>query len=294
MRQTGIAGVRRLISRPTAVKNDAASTRWGLPSLYTVVWNGLDALLMVLCATVAVRFWTPTHGAVSSLHTWHMAIEMEPAASISLLGWFIFCYLFLSNSYGLYRSMHNRSRLNELRLTVQACLIAGLILCGTIYLSRTEAVSRLVVMTTVAACCVALGTRRMVWRAVIQHRFEQGIDKRNVLVVGVGKTAQALRHHLESMHQLGYNFKGFISIGERVLEPLHSVVMGTMDNLLSVARANFVEEIFICAHTDRSELLALVDEASRYGISVRLVPDLYDGLTWNTQMEFIGHFPTVP
>jgi hypothetical protein len=27
---------------------------------------------------------------------------------------------------------------------------------------------------------------------------------------------------------------------------------------------------------------------------VRVIPDLYDGLAWNTPVEFIGQFPTIP
>jgi exopolysaccharide biosynthesis polyprenyl glycosylphosphotransferase len=129
---------------------------------------------------------------------------------------------------------------------------------------------------------------------VVRHRFEQGIDRRNVLIVGIGRTGQALRHHIESIRHLGYGFKGFVINNEAVPEPLRGAVLGDMNNLLAVARANFVEEIFICTHCDRNELLSLVEEASHYGISIRLVPDLYDGLTWNAQMEFVGHFPTVP
>jgi len=219
---------------------------------------------------------------------------MEPAESATMLAWFIVCFLYLSNSYGLYRSLHNRNGLTELRLTVQATFIAGLILCGTIYLSRSEAVSRLLVVITIGLTCFVLCTLRIIWRLIVRHRYEQGINTRNVLVVGIGRTAQALRHHLESIHHLGYVFKGFVTGNEVAPEPLREVVIGGIEDLIAIARSNFVEDIFICTHCDRSALLTLVEEASRYGINIRLVPDLYEGLTWNAQMEFIGHFPTVP
>jgi len=288
-------GSRRGVASRSMVAHHSGASRWGLPSLYNFVWSSVDILIITFCAMASARFWAVTDRSLGSLHTWHVAIQKEPTVSLTLLLWFIACYLFLSNSYGLYRSMNNRSRLNEFRLTVQACLNAGLILCGTIYLSRSEAVSRLIVITTVLACSFALGARRVVWRLAMQHRFDQGIDTRKVLIVGVDRTAQALRHHLESIRHLGYTFMGFVTAaGESAPEPLENVVVGSTDNLIELARANFAEEIFISGHYDRAELMDLVDDAARYGISVRLIPDLHDGLVWNAQMEFIGHFPTLP
>jgi exopolysaccharide biosynthesis polyprenyl glycosylphosphotransferase len=29
-------------------------------------------------------------------------------------------------------------------------------------------------------------------------------------------------------------------------------------------------------------------------VDLRLVPDIYDGLTWNSSIEYFGHFPTIP
>ena len=31
-----------------------------------------------------------------------------------------------------------------------------------------------------------------------------------------------------------------------------------------------------------------------YGIDLRVVPDMYDGLAWNSPIEYIGQFPTIP
>ncbi len=38
----------------------------------------------------------------------------------------------------------------------------------------------------------------------------------------------------------------------------------------------------------------MVEEARTFGIDVRVVPDLYDGLAWNAPVEYIGQFPTIP
>jgi exopolysaccharide biosynthesis polyprenyl glycosylphosphotransferase len=38
----------------------------------------------------------------------------------------------------------------------------------------------------------------------------------------------------------------------------------------------------------------LVHQAREAGVDIRVVPDLYDGLAWNSPIEYIGQFPTIP
>ena len=45
---------------------------------------------------------------------------------------------------------------------------------------------------------------------------------------------------------------------------------------------------------DKKLVIGMVEEARVAGIDVRVVPDLYDGLAWNAQVEYIGQFPTIP
>jgi exopolysaccharide biosynthesis polyprenyl glycosylphosphotransferase len=45
---------------------------------------------------------------------------------------------------------------------------------------------------------------------------------------------------------------------------------------------------------EKKLVIDLVEEARGYGIDVRVVPDLYDGLAWNAPVEYIGQFPTIP
>ena len=38
----------------------------------------------------------------------------------------------------------------------------------------------------------------------------------------------------------------------------------------------------------------MLDKARRHGVDLRVVPDMYDGLAWNSPIEYIGQFPTIP
>jgi exopolysaccharide biosynthesis polyprenyl glycosylphosphotransferase len=131
---------------------------------------------------------------------------------------------------------------------------------------------------------------------MLYRRFDRGQDTRNVLIVGTGPEAHALRHHLESIRHLGYTFKGFIEFpgtSSRIMSSTGDVV-GTLDTLFQHARKQFVDEILFTTQCERGIIQDVLDKARRHGVDLRVVPDMYDGLAWNSPIEYIGQFPTIP
>ena len=92
-------------------------------------------------------------------------------------------------------------------MVVQSTLTAGLVLCGTLYVTRNLAVSRLVVFMLVVLSAIFLCVRRAVWRRVIYKRYLDGIETRNIMIVGAGRVGHALRNHLESLQHLGFRLR---------------------------------------------------------------------------------------
>jgi exopolysaccharide biosynthesis polyprenyl glycosylphosphotransferase len=148
----------------------------------------------------------------------------------------------------------------------------------------------LLVLFTMVLLCL----RRAIWRKVVYSRYREGLETRNVLIVGAGRVAHALRNHLESLRHLGFRFKGFVALTEREAESGEADIIGDVRNCLSLARSLFVDEIFFSVPAEKKLVIALVEEARAIGIDVRVVPDLYDGLAWNAPVEYIGQFPTIP
>src|SRR6202021_2352147 len=152
----------------------------------------------------------------------------------------------ISRSLHLYTPTRLTSHLLEQRLSVQACLISGLLLTGTLYLIKGEEIPRSVVIFSIALLPVALSARRFVFRALLYQRFERGMNTRNVIIVGTGAEAHALRHHLQSIRQLGYIFKGFVQVPgvDTQLPGTTGVVLASLASLFSYSRKHFVDEIF--------------------------------------------------
>ena len=224
------------------------STRFGLfrrPSMTSIVWASLDLLTVIVAAILALRVRVALPPHVPALYVVPDLIRVVAAdAVLCTSAGLRLCLIFFTRSYGLYGPIQNRSGLHEQRMTVQAALTSGLLLCGTLYLFNGVAISRVVVALMVLFSTVLLCVRRAFWRRMVYNRFREGIETRNVLIVGAGRVGYALRNHLESLQHLGFRFKGFVALTEREAESGDADVIGDVRNCLSLARSLFVDEIF--------------------------------------------------
>ncbi|MGA3372600.1 MAG: sugar transferase [Terracidiphilus sp.] len=125
---------------------------------------------------------------------------------------------------------------------------------------------------------------------------------RNVLIVGTGPKAMALRYYLESIRHLGYRFKGFIAApgsgessgtGSR-FAPASGDVVGTLDMLFQHARKLFADEIFFTSPCEPGVVRDLLEQARAHCMDLRMVPEMRDGLSLDGPIEYVGQFPTIP
>ena len=258
----------------------------------------VDAVTIFVSAVVATLYHLKTGPIIGAKGFWHGTLFHGRSMGIllALLCGFAVSLLVISRRLNLYRPERLASLLHEQRLSVQACFTSGLLLTGTLYLVHAQDIPRSIVLMTVGLVTCTLSIRRIIYRIILYRRFERGIGTRNVLVVGTGPEAHALRHHLESIRHLGYTFKGFIdspSSGSRITSTSGDVV-GTLDTMFQHARKQFVDEIFFTTPCERGIVQEVLEKARIHGVDLRVVPDMYDGLAWNSPIEYIGQFPTIP
>ncbi len=264
------------------------------PSVASSVRASLDVLTVAVASLLALHFRVGTPANVPVLHVLPHLVRSSPNMLFVYVAWFGACVVFITRSYGLYGPIQNRSGLHEQRMTIQAVLTSGLLLCGTLFLSNGKEISRIVIALMVLFTVVLVCVRRAVWRSMVYRRLRAGINTRNVLIVGAGRVGHALRNHIESLQHLGFRFKGFIALTEREAESGDADVIGDVRNCLPLARSLFVDEIFFSVPGDKKLVIGMVEDARIAGIDVRVVPDMYDGLAWNARVEYIGQFPTIP
>lgn len=261
-------------------------------------WMLLDAVTVVGAAIFATLYEMHLSPFAGIEDFWRGTLIHGRSMGI-LLGFvtFFICALIVtSRRLHLYSPTRLGGFLHEQRLTFQACFTAGLLLTGTLYLVHAADIPRRIVVTTLILVVVALSLRRLIYRIFLYRRFERGLGTRNVLIVGTGPEAHALRHHVESIRHLGYSFKGFIDFPDTTSGYAASTgdVVGSLDTLFQHARKQFVDEIFFATPCERGVMQTVLEQARSHGVDLRVVPDMYDGLAWNSPIEYIGQFPTIP
>jgi len=270
------------------------------------LWIAADAITIVIAIALATIYDFHTGPIESARGYWQGTLIHGQSRSILLvllLG-FTLALIASSRRMHLYEPMRLTGFLHEQRLSAQACFTSGLLLTGALYLVHADDIPRSIVLIAVALVAVALGLRRLLYRVLLYRRYARGVGTRNVLIVGTGPEAHALRHHLESVPNLGYTFKGFIDVNDIDLNhrewprPESSTataeVVGTLETLFQHARKHFVDEIFVTTPRGREIVQGVLEQARVQRVNLRVVPDLYDGLAWNSPIEYIGQFPTIP
>lgn len=258
----------------------------------------LDAMTIVACAIVATLYRQhvgPIAGARGFLHG-TLIHGRSMSILLAFLCGFAVTLIVTSRRLKLYSPTRLSHALKEQLLSIQACLTSGLLLTGALYLVHAEDIPRSIVLVTVGLVTIALSLRRLVSRIMLYRSFDRGIGTRNVLIVGTGPEAIALRCYFESIRHLGYRFKGYIEApgcGAPYSAAAEDVV-GTLDTLFQHVGRQFVDEIFFTTPCERSVVDDVLKQARIFGVDLRVVPDMYNGLSFNSSIEYVGHFPTIP
>jgi len=283
----------------TAQRSEAAASRSigvvgarksASDAMIRAIWMLVDCVTVMMAATLAIVFRKGMHGNFLR----HSALQYNtPSVFFLYIAGFTLVLLLVNRSYGLYDGLLSRSGLREQRLSLEACLTAGLILAGALYLARQDTVSRAVVTSTIliAACLLAL--RRGIWRYIAYKRFERGINTRNVLIVGTGTAAVAVQNHLQRVRRLGFICKGFVRTESDPYSGIEGV-LGATSEIGRLVRQHFIDDIFVAGPCERGLMQQLLAEAAESGADVRVIPDMYDGIAWNVPVEYVGQFPTLP
>lgn len=241
-------------------------------------------LAVVLRGTVVARLLTTSAG--------HAKFGMN-SIDFAYLGWFVLSYVLVSRRYGLYAATPSGPIGHELRLVLQACLNAGLMLCGALYMFHAVIISRMLVMLLIVTSSGTLSVRRIVWRISRYRHYEQGIELRNVVVLGTNQMSYALSRHIQREHRLGYRFVGFLSVPGSPIgaEIAREQLLGGVDKLRQLTRMHFIDELVIGEYYPTEQAVRLVEDARDLDIDVRAMAGYYGDLTTNAPVEYLGIFP---
>ena len=253
------------------------------------LWVTLDIATVLVASALSRVIFIALHGAPAVVSWEQGSAAGHPGRSlIFLLLVFFISLIFVSRYLHLYSPGRIGGYLHEQRLTVQACLTAGFLVTGMMYLAKIVDVPRSLLLILLALVTSLLCLRRFIYRFVLEKRHVAGLDIRHILVVGSHPEAAAVRQHLETLRHLGFMVQGIIPLAD-ASKPVSEM---ELNRIFQQARAKFVDEIFLVNPHQSGMAREMLRWARAYEIDLRIVPNLYEGLTWNRGMEYVGQFPT--
>lgn len=253
-----------------------------------------DAFLIGMAGVLAVML------RVVVLHdsrgAWNVGWGFVSAGSASIyLAWFAVCYMLVARRYGLYAAVPLRNGAHETRLIFQASLTAGLFLCGALYVVHDVASSRLLVLLLLLTSAIVLNIRRALWRRARYRDYEQGVELRNILILGTNRLSAAIGDQMVNRVQMGYKLCGYIQMPENQENPEvpPEGILGKVDDLRQVVRGKFVDELVIAQPCSTQLAIRLVEEARDLDVDLSSITGYFPDLSANAPPERIGCYPVV-
>jgi exopolysaccharide biosynthesis polyprenyl glycosylphosphotransferase len=218
--------------------------------------------------------------------------KLPATGNLRLFG-FLVCYaaltLICKASQGLYAaSTLHSAQISRVR-TLKSLLLSSMLMILVLFLSDPHAVTPPLLATTMVFSFAGIFTlhEAVIWRNL--KRIEKGIGTQHVLIVGGGQIGQAFRDYLETHRYLGKTFCGFVDENLRTGRDW----LGSFEDLPRLLEEHFIDEIYFTPETDRSLIMDMAAKARESGISVKVVPDLYDGLALGAGVTHIGNVPVL-
>ncbi len=177
------------------------------------------------------------------------------------------------------------SRWEALALT-RAVSMATVLLIGSIYISGVKSVSRLVVAVTMFTGLLAMFGWRHLRRRWVRKAVAEGFTGHHVAIVGASPIARSVENFLRANRDFGYRVVGSIALSG---DPARSACLGTVDQLASICRANFVDELIVCA-PDPESARRITASARDCRVAVRLIPEFYG---CGAPIDYLGPFPSI-
>ena len=204
----------------------------------------------------------------------------------------LFCHA--QNLYSAYHRPLNFRQ--EVAAVAGAVTIASILMAASIYLTREQVVSREVVSLTIAGSFLAMVGWRACRRIVLRNAEPDGFICRNVVLIGTDHVADSVKSYLEQNRSVGLVVIGCLGGLNPVAESSPCIprteLLGSIYELASVCRSNFIDEVIVCAQ-DHQTLSYVMAESRTLGVAVRVIPDFYQAMAWKSPIEHLGRFPSI-
>lgn len=194
----------------------------------------------------------------------------------------------LGYSEGLYRNDLNRDSRDEQLVLLRTVGWASVLAAMLVHLLGVKTMIPLApVAATALLNVVSMAGWRNWQRSQAARRTQEGNAAKNVLIVGAGRLGHKVARYLEQNAHAGRVVRGFLDNDWS----LDSNVLGRVEDLPRIARAEFADEIILTAPPEAALARNAIQQARRIHLDVKLVPELFGVEPRSPFPENFGELP---
>jgi exopolysaccharide biosynthesis polyprenyl glycosylphosphotransferase len=192
---------------------------------------------------------------------------------------------------GTYSLPRESSIAAEAMSVITSSAVAAMTVFALGALIRYPASSRLIfVYAWLLACVLGIGGRVLL-HAYRSHAQRHGKAGERVMVVGTNHLARMIMQGLTQQAHLGYRVIGFVD--DTVRSDFGRFrALGAVNGLQNVIERESIDRVIVALPASQhSEILWVLDRCQQAGVSVSLVPDLFEMRLSHVNLETVGGIP---
>jgi len=194
---------------------------------------------------------------------------------------------------GLYNIRSKNGILRDLYQIVVSSSTAMIILIMTLFLTKTDFFSRLILGFTWLISILTLFSGRLIVRMVQEYLLVYGIGRRNMILIGDNTTSSNIISHLARYKSKYYKIYGVLNGSEN--KSKHNLkILGSIEELKDKIIQYKIDEI-VLTDTDlaKSKVLKIIKTCADYNVIFKYIPDTFSLMTLNVSSEMIGTMPVM-
>ena len=181
--------------------------------------------------------------------------------------------------FQLFRGMWLYVGMRDFTAIVQAVSLSSVLFAAVVITMLGRPFPNSILVIDWVLCVAVLAGTRYLSRAFHERHARVRRGGRRALIVGAGNAGESLLRDIQRSRTLGYDVRGFIDDDPRKQRArVHGIeVLGTVDDLQAVCRANGIEELLIAipsAHSD--DATRVIQRCRAIGLPFKSVPALAD------------------
>jgi len=209
-----------------------------------------------------------------------------PGFLFTAFGWVIL-FAFL----GLYDPRRGASWGEEALLVFKGAVLGTLVLMSAAFLYRGVSYSRLFFAFAVLLAFFAVLLSRVLMRKARSLARARGIGIENVLLVGGGDLAAAIRRSIETRPERAFRLAGAVSDPD-LPPPAGIPDLGSLDAIAEICRSRRIARVFIALpESKRERIVEILRACENLPLQFEIVPDLFSRLGERMRLSEIDGIP---